>query len=96
MQVEWKTDDLGKGLGHGVEVYLKLDEGIRKTLGFIEGYSWLHDKDPQVTVVLDETLKELPKTLITEIRLSILLFLTDKDCQNGDAIIHGFGYRFNA
>jgi hypothetical protein len=96
MQVSWKSGDLSEGLGHGVEVKLKLGESQGETLGFIEGYSWHRDKDPKVTVYLDQRLKELPSALTSELRLAILLFLTDKKRQKGEARIHGFRFWFNA
>jgi hypothetical protein len=96
MQVAWKKSDLGKGLGHGVEVQLKMGESQGETLGFVDGYSWLHDTDPKVLVYLDRRLQELPASLTTELRLAILLFLTDKKRQENDARIHGFRFGFNA
>lgn len=96
MQVEWKYGDFSKGLGHGVEVYLMLGESQGETFGFIDGYSWYRDKDPKVLVYLDQRLKEFPNALTSELRLAILLFLTDKERQNGEARIHGFRFRFNA
>jgi len=96
MQVAWKSSDLSMELGHGVEVELKLGERQGNTLGFIEGYSWYKDKDPKVIVYLDQQLKEFPNALTSELRLAILLFLTDKKRQKGDARIHGFRFHFNA
>ena len=96
MQVAWKTGDLSNGLGHGVEVQLQLGEGCRGTLGFIDGYSWLHDENPKVLVHIDQRLQDYPSSLTTELRLAILLFLTDKNRQNNDSRIHGFRFGFNA
>jgi hypothetical protein len=93
MQVTWKVADLRTGLGHGVEFYLVQGH---KTLGFIDGYSWLHEKDPEVVVLLDKRLRRMPKSVTVELQLAILLFLTDKAHQNGNARIHGFGAGFNA
>jgi hypothetical protein len=96
MHVAWKRDDLSKGLGHGVEVQLKLGDDQARTIGFIDGYSWLHDKDPDVLIYLDNHLQDLPSTLTTELRLAILLFLTDKKRQQSNVSIHGFRFGFNA
>jgi hypothetical protein len=96
MQVEWKYSDFSKGFGHGVEVLLMLDEHRGETLGFIDGWSWYHDKDPKVIVYLNQRLKEFPNTLTSELRLAILLFLTDKERQDFKARIHGFRFWANA
>jgi hypothetical protein len=96
MQVTWKKSDLSQGLGHGVEVKLILGESQSETLGFIEGYSWYRDKDPKVKVYIDQRMKGLPNAMTTELRLAMLLFLTDKKRQNAEGEIHGFRFLFNA
>jgi hypothetical protein len=78
MQVSWISSDLSLGLGHGIEVQLELGERWGETLGFIDGYSWFKDKDPNVIVYLDQHLKEFPSALTSELRLAILLFIKDK------------------
>ena len=97
MTVNWKVKELNRGrLGHGVDFDFKLRGREYKTLGFIEGYSWLKDKEPIVDVYLDTELSEYPSSITTEIRLAILLFLTDKRRQIPDSKIHGFQIHYNA
>jgi hypothetical protein len=95
MQVAWKVDDLRTGPGHGVVFYL-IEGGYHEALGFIDGFSWLHEKDPEVVAVLDKRLRRMPRSITVELQLAILLFLTDKARQTGSARIHGFGTGFNA
>ena len=80
MQVHWKKRDLSGGLGHGVEFHLSLG-GTSSAVGFIEGYSWLHD---------------FPRSVAVELRLAMLLFLTDERRQQSGSTIHGFRVGFNA
>jgi len=95
MQVAWKVDDLRTGPGHGVVFYL-IEGGYHEALGLIDGFSWLHEKDPEVVAVLDKRLRRMPRSITVELQLAILLFLTDKARQTGSARIHGFGTGFNA
>ena len=96
MQVAWKSCDIRDVVGHGLEVRLELVDRQGETLGFIDGYNWYKDKDPKVIVYLNQRLKELPNALTSELRLAILLFLTDKERQKSDVIIHGFRFYINA
>ncbi|GEM_PF-6559637 len=96
MQVVWKKKDLSQDLGHGVEVYINLSTKRPQTVGFIDGYSWLQDTDPIVSVYMDSGLDQLPTSFKYELQLAILLFLTDKANQIGNAIIHGFHFGYNA
>jgi len=41
-------------------------------------------------------MKGLPNAMTTELRLAMLLFLTDKKRQNAEGEIHGFRFLFNA
>jgi hypothetical protein len=95
MKVAWKYRDLTGGLGHGIVFELEVFHN-RATFGFIEGYEWMDENHPKMTVYLDQKLKELPASITTELRLAILLFLTDKKKQEPDGIIHGFRTHFNA
>ena len=96
MTVNWETKKLNGGPGHGVCFELTL-EGMRfKTLTFIDGQSWLKDKEPEVDIYLDTELNDYPSSITTELRLAILLFLTDKRRQTPDSKIHGFQVHYNA
>ena len=100
MQVDWKYRSLQTGCGHGVEVGMNFNKATDRqsgtVLAFIEGFSWLHDTDPSVNVYLDENLKEFPEALTSEIRLAILLFLTDKNLQTEFmTTIHGYSFWIN-
>jgi hypothetical protein len=95
MQVSWKYKENIRRIGHGVEfemLGLKTDA----TFGFIEGYEWTRKSDPKVTIYLDQRLREMPVSVKTELRLAILLFLTDPHKQKPDGVIHGFRTHFNA
>jgi hypothetical protein len=95
MKVVWKYEDIKKVEGHGIVFELEVFHE-RVTLGYIEGYEWRNETDPKVTVFLDQMLKDLPASITTELRLAILLFITDKKKQHNDLVIHGFRAHFNA
>jgi hypothetical protein len=93
MQVHWKIErNMPPVLGVEFEL---LGQESGATLGFIEGYAWREAACTEVTVTLDKRLEHLPPALTTELKLAILLFLTDRDLQSPDEIIHGFQARFN-
>lgn len=95
MQVSWKARDLNDGLGHGV-LFSLFNEDPGWTLGFIEGYGWLNNPEKEVVVWLDNRLSELPSSIRSELRLAMLLFLTDSKRQKDGGIIHGFNVHMNA
>jgi hypothetical protein len=95
MQVHWKKRDLSGGLGHGVEFHLSLG-GTSSAVGFIEGYSWLHDDKLVVDAYIDSRLVDFPRSVAVELRLAMLLFLTDERRQQSGSTIHGFRVGFNA
>ena len=94
MQVRWVSADLSQGLGHGVEFHL-LHTGNGPPHGFISGYGWREDKGSEVVAYLDARLGDMPPSMTAELRLAMLLFLTDKKRQKNEVAIHGFVAHFN-
>jgi hypothetical protein len=94
MQVSWKFKEEIRGIGHGVEFEMVGLEN-EATLGFIEGYEW-KEHDTKVIIYLDLRLRDMPYSVTTELRLAILLFLTDKKRQRNEVVIHGFRIHYNA
>lgn len=94
MQVSWISADLSQGLGKGVEFRL-FHANTGPPLGFINGYGWRDNKKGDVIAYLDARLGDMPPAVTTELRLAMLLFLTDKKRQKGDITIHGFVVHLN-
>ena len=94
MQVMWKYKDL-KHSGPGVVFKMPGGE-LGQPLGFIDGYDWQKETCPNVIIWLDKSVKDMPFSVKTELRLAMLLFLTDKTRQQTEMVIHGFQVHLNS
>jgi hypothetical protein len=88
MQVTWKYKDLNN-LGQGVVFKLPGRE-FNEPVGFIDGYDWQVETCSNVIIWLDKSVRDMPFSVKTELRLAMLLFLTDKTRQETEVLIHGF------
>ena len=85
MKVLWEETEelLEEGFGHGVEFYIKDEEGNRELVAILEGYEWYHGSPKEVLIKMHKGSELKNPKVFKDIRRDIEKALNEKRIQQG-------------